>query len=309
MTSNPTAPKEKTGLHPRNRHRFGYDFELLTQCHPELAQFVKPNPLGIPSIHFADPAAVKALNLALLKQHYGIVSWDIPEGFLCPPIPGRADYIHYVADLLGGLTGPEVNVLDIGVGANCVYPIIGCHEYGWSFVGSDIDPLVIQNAQRIVDSNPSLRVQLRQQTVSNQIFKDVIQPGEVFDVSISNPPFHSSIAAATAGTRRKLRNLSGKSAPETILNFGGKDTDLSCEGGEFGFIRRMITESIAIPKTCRWFTTLVSKSSNLPGLYKALKAANAIEVKTIEMGQGQKLSRIVAWTFLNAEQHKNWRRG
>jgi len=31
------------------------------------------------------------------------------------------------------------------------------------------------------------------------------------------------------------------------------------------------------------------------------------EVKTIPMGQGNKTSRIVAWTFLSKEQQKEWR--
>jgi 23S rRNA (adenine1618-N6)-methyltransferase len=31
-----------------------------------------------------------------------------------------------------------------------------------------------------------------------------------------------------------------------------------------------------------------------------------MEVRTINMSQGQKKSRIVAWTFLNKEQQKDW---
>jgi hypothetical protein len=106
---------------------------------------VARNRYGTESIDFANPAAVKALNQALLKKFYDIAHWDIPPGYLCPPIPGRADYIHHVADLLAGEhevaipRGPSVAVLDIGIGANCVYPIVGCHDYGWQFVGTDID--------------------------------------------------------------------------------------------------------------------------------------------------------------------------
>src|SRR5690606_24715537 len=115
------------------------------------------------SIDFFNPQAVKALNKALLFYYYDIVYWDIPENYLCPPIPGRADYIHYIADLLAdnnkGIvpTGSEIKCLDIGVGANCIYPIIGVKEYGWSFIGADIDALAIKSAKKIIASNPSLQ--------------------------------------------------------------------------------------------------------------------------------------------------------
>ena len=124
-----TKNTEKTNLHPRNLHRFGYNFELLTLNHPELGEFVFVNEHNIETIDFSNPDAVKALNNALLITNYDIQNWDIPADFLCPPIPGRADYIHYLADLLATTNngvipqGETVMGLDIGIGANCIYPI------------------------------------------------------------------------------------------------------------------------------------------------------------------------------------------
>ena len=66
---------------------------------------MRPNQFGDESVDFANPAAVKALNRALLRQDYGLDYWDIPAGYLCPPIPGRADYVHYLADLLAADRG------------------------------------------------------------------------------------------------------------------------------------------------------------------------------------------------------------
>ncbi|OFZ07081.1 MAG: hypothetical protein A2338_09595 [Bacteroidetes bacterium RIFOXYB12_FULL_41_6] len=54
------------------------------------------------------------------------------------------------------------------------------------------------------------------------------------------------------------------------------------------------------------FSTLISKESNLRAVYGALKQAEVIEVHTIEMGQGNKTSRIVAWTFLTPKQQNVW---
>ena len=312
-------PIEKDALHPRNRHRARYDFPQLVHSYSELAAFVQRNKFGDESIDFANPAAVKALNRALLLHFYGITNWDIPAGYLCPPIPGRADYLHYLADLLadgnGGVVprGPAVRVLDVGMGANCIYPIIGHQEYGWQFVGTEIDPVAMHSAQQIVEGNPALAgaVEGRFQPNKSHVFLGIIQPGEVFDLTLCNPPFHTSAAEAAAGTRRKLTNLGGRTAgprgAQPILNFGGQNTELWCVGGEEAFVRRMITESARLPITSRWFTTLIAKKDTLPSIYRALYQAAAVEVRTVDMAQGQKKSRLVAWTFLTPEQQEAWR--
>jgi 23S rRNA (adenine1618-N6)-methyltransferase len=305
-------PKEKTALHPRNRHRERYDFKKLTGSYPELRPFVKLNEYGDESIDFFDPIAVKNLNRALLKHFYKIDFWDIPQNYLCPPIPGRADYIHYVADLLAIENknvvprGHQINCLDVGVGANCIYPIIGTIEYGWSFVGADIDPVAIASARNIIEMNPPLkdRIGLRLQTNPKQIFEGVIKEGEYFDLTVCNPPFHASAADAQSGTLRKLSNLKRKKMTRPVLNFGGKSNELWCAGGEERFVADMIRESKRFSASCFWFTTLISKQSNLNAALQALKNVHAADVKVIPMSQGNKSSRIVAWTFLNPDQKK-----
>ena len=308
-------PKEKSRLHPRNKHRERYDFRQLIESCPELGQYVRLNTWDDESIDFSDPAAVKMLNKALLKRHYDIENWDIPPGYLCPPIPGRADYIHHIADLLcsknfGKIpTGNRITCLDIGVGANCVYPIIGIKEYGWSFIGADSDPVAIESASQIIASNPLLggKVELRLQKQPNDIFFGMVQPGELFDLTICNPPFHASLAEAQSGTLRKLNNLNPEKTASPILNFGGQHGELWCKGGEQKFVCDMIRQSKFFSASCFWFSTSVSKQSHLKSFYEALKSAEAVEVKTIQMGQGNKSGRIVAWTFLTTEQQKTWR--
>ncbi|MES2344886.1 MAG: 23S rRNA (adenine(1618)-N(6))-methyltransferase RlmF [Chlamydiota bacterium] len=284
--------KEKTELHPRNRHRGHYDFKKLIECCPDLAQFVAKNRYGNESIDFTNLFAVKTLNKALLKFFYHI-TWNLPDNFLCPPIPGRADYIHHVADLLSLSKDKNVRILDIGVGANCIYPLIGHQEYGWSFVATDIDPLALSIAEGIIkENNLTDAIELRLQKSPSHIFKGIIKDHETFDLSMCNPPFHASKSDAQAGTNRKWKNLKVKTK---TLNFGGQSNELWCPGGEIEFIKRMIEESVHVK--CTWFTTLVSKKSNLPSIYRALEHINACEVKTIPMGQGQKISRLVAWSL------------
>lgn len=293
---------EKQGLHIRNLHKQGYDFASLITESPSLAGFVKPNAFGNLSIDFADAKAVKALNQALLKSHYAIDYWEIPAGYLCPPVPGRADYIHNLADLLNRTTGSKnaqsVRVLDIGTGANMIYPIIGQHSYDWQFVGVDIDKTALNNAQQIIEKNNGLAtaIELRLQPSPKTIFHGVIHANENFDLTMCNPPFHSSQAEAQTGTERKWKNL-GKTHDKKTLNFGGHNAELYCEGGEAAFIQRMMMESVRYQQQVRWFTTLVSKAESLPKLYKILHQIKALEVITFPMSQGQKQSRIIAWRF------------
>jgi 23S rRNA (adenine1618-N6)-methyltransferase len=307
-------PAEKENLHSRNSHRAGYDFKQLCKSSPGLKAFVSLNQYNDESIDFSNPDAVKALNKALLKYFYGVDHWDIPEGYLCPPIPGRADYIHYAADLLGEVNhgnvprGRKIHVLDIGMGANCVYPLIGSSVYDWQFVGSDIDPVAISSAKEIVSLNEGFRDKIifRLQTNKANIFKGIIKQGEGFDITICNPPFHASLQEAQASTASKWKKL-GISKQATALNFGGQKTELWCYGGEAGFIRRMVEQSALVAQQCLWFSTLVSKKDTLPIIYRELKKVKALDVKTISMTHGQKTSRIVAWTFLRPAEQTAWR--
>ncbi|ACO77388.1 putative SAM-dependent methyltransferase [Azotobacter vinelandii CA] len=314
----PTSPaQDPSPLHPRNRHRGRYDFPALIRRHPALAAFVILNPYGKRSIDFADPEAVKALNRALLAEHYGIRQWDIPPGYLCPPIPGRADYLHGLADLLaaehGGIIprGAALRVLDIGVGANCIYPLIGHREYGWRFLGADIDPIALASAEAIVRANPGLAaaIRLRRQNDPAHIFQGLLRSDERFDLSLCNPPFHASPEEAVRGSRRKWRNL-GKLDPRRklpLLNFGGQGAELYCPGGEAAFVARMIAESAQFAGQVCWFSSLISKTANLPAARAALQRAGAREVRVVPMAQGQKQSRFVAWTFLDDAARRHWR--
>ena len=315
MKANDNSQKEN--LHPRNLHRSRYDFELLISNCPELNAFVSINKYGIETIEFSNPLAVKALNKALLQTYYDIQNWDIPRNYLCPPIPGRADYIHYIADLLAESNNnqiPEGNSvlgLDIGTGANLIYPILGNAIYNWAFVGTDIDKKAIENCSKIIEANPRLidAISLQQQTESRFIFKNIIIPEDKFTFTMCNPPFHASAQEANKSASRKVSNLNPKEKRSTnpVLNFGGQNAELWCNGGEIALITQMIYESAKYPAQCLWFTTLVSKKENLSSIYKILKKANAVSVKTIDMAQGQKNSRIVAWSFLNEAEHKVWK--
>lgn len=302
---------EKSDLHPRNLHRNSYDFNELVACLPELKHYVFENKYGTLTINFSLPKAVKLLNKALLLRYYNIDYWDIPDDNLCPPIPGRADYIHYLADLLSENldeipTGLSVKGLDIGVGANLVYPLIAHASYGWQMLGTDINQKSLDNAQQILDQNPkfSSAIQLKLQSDSQSIFKHIITKDDRFAFTMCNPPFHDSEESAIKGNLRKTKNLKQSKPQKPLLNFSGQQSELWCDGGELAFISNMIRESAQFSTQVLWFTSLVSKKENLYQLTALLKNIKALEVKVIDMAQGQKTSRILAWTFIPQEKRK-----
>ena len=321
---NQTKPNSK-GLHPRNLHKQGYDFPSLVKSYPPLAPYVKTNAHGNLSIDFTDPLAVKTLNTSLLKRYYNIIDWDIPEGSLCPPIPGRVDYIHYIAELLGVSESttnlaniqPKITLLDIGTGANGIYSLLACQIYDWHCVGSDINNHSLENVASIIANNPKLKdcFTQRMQHDKNHIFDGVIQAGESFDISVCNPPFHASQDEALKGSQRKLNNLARNRGEQTTtsfnendatqksiptsppLNFGGLEAELWCKGGERMFLKKLIKESQVFSAQCRWFTSLVSKIDNVKPAKKLIRKLGATDIREIEMKQGNKITRILAWTF------------
>ena len=288
----------KDKLHPRSFHNKPYNFQELILKVPELKQFIIKNRDGADTVQFADPKAVYLLNKALLLHFYDLNFWDIPNQNLVPPIPGRADYIHYLADLLKVSDSNTTTVLDIGTGASLVYPLIGNAVYNWNFVATDIEPKSIKIAQEIIDKNQHLasKITLRLQSDKKQILSGIITKDDYFDAVMCNPPFFKSKREAQAQTLRKLKGLDKRKTPKLINNFSGESNELWCNGGELSFVLNYVKESTLFKTQVSWFTTLISNEDHLKLLQTELKKS-VKEIKVIDMAQGNKKSRILAWRF------------
>tara|TARA_R110002167_G_scaffold127880_2_gene309759 strand:- start:10004 stop:10858 length:855 start_codon:yes stop_codon:yes gene_type:complete len=283
--------KEK-GLHPENRFNKGYDFNDLISKNPILKEFVLENKFKNLSIDFSDPKAVKELNKALLFTFDKIKVWDFSDENLCPPIPGRLDYILHLSDLLS--SEKEIKILDIGTGATCIYPLLGVSQFNWSFVATDIDLDSLDTAQDIIDDNHlDEKIELRQQLNEQQILKGILKDEDVFSAVMCNPPFYKSAEEAQGANRRKTKNL-GNNA---VRNFSGNNNELWFPGGEKAFLHNYLYESSLFSKQSIWFTSLVSKKENVESLQTSSKKLGAKEFKVIDMNQGNKVTRIVCWRF------------
>ncbi|MBE7685375.1 23S rRNA (adenine(1618)-N(6))-methyltransferase RlmF [Tenacibaculum piscium] len=292
--------EDKKGLHENNKHKNGYDFEFLKAKYPPISEFVIKK-FEKETIDFSDPVAVKEFNKALLMAHYQIKDWNFPDENLCPPIPGRVDYIHHLADLIADKSvdksvqeSTEITVLDIGTGASCIYPLLGASAYNWNFVAVDIDLDSLDYAQDIIDDNQlDAKITLRQQFNESNVLKGITQEDDAFSVTMCNPPFYKSAEEARGANRRKSRNLGNN----TVRNFAGNHNELWYIGGEKAFLHTYLYESSLQPKLSNWFTSLVSKKENVKSLQDSAKKLGVQEFKVIPMSQGNKVTRIVCWRF------------
>lgn len=283
--------KEKN-LHPKNKFNNGYNFDELIKINQKLAPFVSKNQFDVVTIDFSNPEAVKELNKALLFSFDKISVWDFPKENLCPPIPGRLDYIHYLADLISDEA--DVKVLDIGTGATCIYPILGVAAYNWSFVASDIDLKSLDTAQDIIDDNDlGSKIELRHQVKEEEILKGILKEGDSFSAVMCNPPFFKSAEEAQGANKRKNKNLGNN----TVRNFSGNNNELWYIGGEKAFLHNYLYESSLFKEKSKWFTSLVSKKENIKSLEKSSAKLGAVEFKVIPMSQGNKVTRIACWRF------------
>lgn len=311
--------------------------EALSKAYPPLTpHIIDCNKTNRPTIAFSDHAAVLALNTALLVADYDLSpDWAtlLPKESLVPPIPGRADYIHHIADLLANEdgvppSGQHVKGLDVGVGASCVYPLLGHASYGWSFIGSDVASQSIQVAKSIVNSNKLEGfIEILHQTDASKILMGVMEKSIALDFVMCNPPFYGSAAEFQRESRRKVSNLAmnvkSRESPipaaepdicnsdEGSNNFGGAGSELWCNGGELAFVTKMVQESREFRRSCLWFTALVSRKYNVPEIEKELIREKKVKggirkIKLIPMGPGLKSSTIVCWSFLDDEERKGW---
>jgi len=283
--------KEK-GLHPKNKFNKGYDFDALIVENPLLKEFVLENKFGSISIDFSNPNAVKELNKALLFSYDKLNLWNFSDENLCPPIPGRLDYILHLSDLLS--KEKDIKILDIGTGATCIYPLLGVAEFNWNFIATDIDLDSLDSAQDIIDDNTlDANIKLRQQFDEQQILKGILEEDDFFSATMCNPPFYKSAEEARGANRRKSRNL-GNNA---VRNFSGNNNELWYKGGEKVFLHNYLYESSLFSNKSKWFTSLVSKKENVESLQNSSKKLGAEEFKVINMNQGNKVTRIVCWRF------------
>ncbi len=293
-------------MHARNRFRDGYDFQQLVAASPLLAPFVKLNAYGDVSIDYAVLAAVAALNRALFTSAYGADELGCAARLFVSPVPGRSDYLHHLADPLAGRDpsaiprGPSVATRHRCRRQLRLSPSLAQAATAGAS-SARTSSVACEWARKLAKANTAVAdlIECRLQPSPTDCFNGVVVPGERFTASMCNPR-RSTYRPRTrppqpdAAAESRWPPASG-GAHVKLWWVGGRTL---CDGGELGFRAADDHQSSAVPDRCRWFTTLVSKSGIPASSLRGAATRKLADVKTIGMGQGQKQSRILAWTFI-----------
>ena len=286
-------------MHPRNVFAdTSTDFFVLGKRQPCFRPFVEQSSVSRWHVNFKSWEVTRALNRALLIDGYGLVSWDIPKGHLCPPVANRANYIHWLEDLLqlsrpsGGpnIEYEGVRGIDIGIGSNCVFPLLGAATNRWSFVGIDVTDVALKWADKNRLDNPILATQIQVRDARNSAsIRDqntstlfCTHAREQFTFCMCNPPFFETMKHT-------------KQNPGT--NFGGTHTEMCCSGGEEAFTRRIYDDSLMSRDRVYWYTTMCGKKETMRKLRRLLDMAKVPAIRTAQFLQGKTVRWGVAWSF------------
>ncbi|XP_072048022.1 RNA N(6)-adenosine-methyltransferase mettl16-like [Amphiura filiformis] len=283
-------------MHPRNRYKDNKpEFTKLAEKYPEFARHLSINLAGNASLDFHDPESLRALTCTLLKEDFGL-SIELPLDRLIPTIPLRLNYIHWIEDLLQQ-SGHNADIygIDIGCGASCIYPLLGCQMNGWQFAASEIDDLALQYACDNVKKN-NLENHIKvlappKDTLIQGIFKAV--PQSLYHFTMCNPPFFGNmleaqgIMSSRSMSRPEPKSVSTASEVEMIYE----------EGGEVDFVKRMIAESRQLREQVVWYTSMLGKKSSLGPLKEELRTHKIRNFTTTEFCQGRTMRWGIAWTF------------
>ena len=295
-------------MHAQNPYGNRYDLKRLTKHYHALEKFIVLNPSGEETIDFSSSEAVFALNKSMLLADFKLGDYELPSGYLIPPVPGRLDYLLHVRDFLtekfNVSENSQLNGLDMGSGANGIYCILGAQYFNWKMVGSETDAKAVEIANANIQKTKGLndKIEIRHQQDKGSLFKNTIQANEQFDFVVCNPPFHSSKEEALKGSLRKVKNLGGYAVKEKfLLNFEGQANELWCNGGEVLFIKRLIKESVGFKNQVKVFSTLVAKSDSVAAIKKQLSKVKA-NFEVIPMALGNKKGRYVMWWFESSKE-------
>lgn len=110
------------------------------------------------------------------------------------------------------------------------------------------------------------------------------------DFTMTNPPFYESEEEMLRSARQKSR------PPLTACT--GSETEMVTEGGEVGFVDRILEESLLLRDRVRWYTSMLGFLSSVTRLVGKLRGHGVSNFAVTELVQGNKTRRwAIAWSF------------
>ncbi|KAK6191421.1 hypothetical protein SNE40_003115 [Patella caerulea] len=279
-------------MHPRNHYRNNKpDFSQLALKYPEFADHSTQDLNGKVCLDFKKANSVRILTQTLLKEDFDL-NVELPDDRLTPTLSSRLNYIHWIEDIFGD-SYKELRGIDIGTGASCIYPILGCKINNWSFLATDVNEKNLEYANKNVKgNNMQTKIQVVKVEEGTCIPQFVLSSDQSYDFVMCNPPFFADHMEAQAiTTTRKVDR------PDPPSMSTAEDCESIVPGGEAQFIKQMIQDSFQLKEKIRVFTSMVGKKINVSVIKEELKRRQISNFSTTEFCQGKTMRWGIAWTF------------
>ncbi|KAI9739151.1 MAG: hypothetical protein M1834_007364 [Cirrosporium novae-zelandiae] len=280
----------------RNIYKNDIDFAVLALHDRDFAKHMKSNG----QLDFSNPEAVQQLTKSLLKRDFKIII-KLPPDRLCPPVPNRLNYILWLQDLLDTTNNGssdqydpkrDVTGLDIGTGASCIYPLLGCSlRSKWRFVATELDEKSLECASsNIRQNNLKSRIRPMKNEADGPLIPLDVLGFEKIDFTMCNPPFYTSQDEMLSSAKEKSR------PPFSACT--GSPIEMIYPGGEIAFVSRMIDESVILRGRVQWYTSMLGKLSSVSAIIEKLKSVGIANWAATEFIQGNKTRRwAIAWSW------------
>ena len=274
---------------------FKPDFLTLIKEFPELKKYIlKQNEDNEAEFQFdwSNNELSLLMDKSILNYYFNIKYYDIPKGFLIPPIPSRINYINLINSIITKLI-KDIDIkniigIDIGTGANIIYPILGYSIYKWKFICTEINKEAYNNAKLILQKNNlENNINIIKQNNKDNIFISILNRENKYIFSMCNPPYYNYENEIKLEDKKR----------DNEYNFD----EIYYKNGEYGFFQRYFEESICYKNNVFLYTILIGKKINAENIYDKLSSYNDI-IKIYNMQKiltGNNVRYIIYWSFFN----------
>ena len=274
---------------------FRPDFLTLIKEFPELKKYkLKQNEDNEDEFQFdwSNNELSLLMDKSILNYYFNIKYYDIPKGFLIPPIPSRINYINLINSIITKLIN-DIDIkniigIDIGTGANIIYPILGYSIYKWKFICTEINKEAYNNAKLILQKNNlENNINIIKQNNKDNIFISILNRENKYLFSMCNPPYYNYENEIKLEDKKR----------DNEYNFD----EIYYKNGEYGFFQRYFEESICYKNNVFLYTILIGKKINAENIYDKLSSYNDI-IKIYNMQKiltGNNVRYIIYWSFFN----------
>lgn len=188
----------------------------------------------------------------------------------------------------------DIKGVDIGTGSSCIYCLLGVRmNPHWKMYALEIDRENIKYAEQNVQrNNLQNQIQIVDQGDNKEIFKKLfsIDAGRK-TFTFCNPPFYSSKEELIVGENRtgKRKRQHSSLTPNNI--------ETVTEGGELGFVTKIINESIELKTKIEIYSTMLGCKKTLDKIITLLKEHKISNYTETEFIQGNVFRWGIAWSF------------